>query len=154
MISLRRLLPHVLFASGVVLVLTGLSAAQSTAGMVASVSAVAALLYVGAVWFGGVPSPRKAGTEILLFDGAMRIVSPSIRGRSVVSAFPDSSRSAVEQACAAALAGEFTRFAIDGVQFSVVPIRGNDGRVIYGMITAADALAMGDTVLPDSRLVH
>jgi hypothetical protein len=144
----RRLVSPVLFAAGVALVLIGMSAAQgwSAPGIVASVAAIAALLYVGGVWFGRAAPSESGRAAVMVFDANLRLVSSPRQGEPVVSAFPAANSQAVKHACASAMAGEFTRVIVSGVQFSVVPVRAGDGRVILGMIVTADAIAATDAV--------
>ena len=144
----RRLVSPVLFAAGVALVLIGMSAAQgwSAPGIVASVAAIAALLYVGGVWFGSAAPSASGRAAVMVFDADLRLVSSARQGEPVVSAFPAADRHAVRHACASAMAGEFTRITASGMQFSVVPVRAGDGRVILGMIVTADAIAATDAI--------
>ena len=67
-----------LMASGVVLTFVGLSSAFgfTPGGMVASVAAIAALLYAGGVWFGRPVATSPAGAAtIIVFDRTLRIVT-------------------------------------------------------------------------------
>jgi hypothetical protein len=110
MAPLKRVASSVLFGSGVGLVLVGLSAALgfTVAGIVASVAAVAALLYAGGVWFGD--RTTVSAPSVLVFDRELRIAGGPHAGEPVVSRFPAPMRIEIQRRCAAAVAGEHSRF--------------------------------------------
>lgn len=110
MTPLHRVASFVLFASGLALVLVGLSAALrfTVPGVVASVAAVAALLYAGGVWFGDRASVHAP--SVLVFDRDLKVIGGPYAGQPVGSRFPGSMRDEVIHYCAAAVAGRPSRF--------------------------------------------
>ena len=151
MAPLKRLLSSVLLAGGVGLVLIGFSAALgfTAAGVIASVAAVAALLYAGATWFGGrvpVRARRAAVTApVVVFDCEYRIVGGPLAGERVSSRYPEPLRPEIDRHCAAALAGTSARFACvhagQTFAFDTVPVRSADGRIVYGILLTTDSVA-------------
>lgn len=110
MARMNRVASSVLFASGIGLVLLGLSAALgfSIPGVIASIAAVAALLYAGSVWFGdrnGAIAP-----SVLVFNRELLLVGGSHAGEPVASRFPAGIREEIERRCSAAVAGYHSRF--------------------------------------------
>jgi hypothetical protein len=72
-----------LLALGVVLTFLGLSSALgfTAGGMLASVTAIAALLYAGGTWFSRRPAPTPAGSAtIIVFDRALQVVTGASSG--------------------------------------------------------------------------
>ena len=110
MARLNLVASSVLFASGIALVLIGLSAALgfTVPGVVASVAAVAALLYAGGVWFGDRAS--VAAPSVFVFDRALRVIGGPFAGQPVSAGFPMPMRDEIARRCAAAAAGQPSRF--------------------------------------------
>lgn len=110
MAQLNRVASSVLFASGIALVLVGLSAALgfTIPGMVASIAAVAALLYAGGVWFGNRAS--VAAPSVHVFDRDLLVVGGPHTGQPVVSRFPEWMREELSRRCADAVAGQPSHF--------------------------------------------
>ena len=86
---------------GIMLVFTGLSAALgfTVIGILASVAAIAALLYAGAVWFGEAPvTPIPAGADetLIVFDRSLRVAAGGAPGVSVLARFPELLRPEIE----------------------------------------------------------
>ena len=108
--QLNRVASSVLFASGIGLVLLGLSAALgfTLPGIVASVAAVAALLYAGGVWFGD--RADVAAPSVLVFDRDLNVIGGPHAGEPVVSRFPEPMREEIAHRCAGAVAGQPSRF--------------------------------------------
>jgi hypothetical protein len=146
--SVRPALSIVLLVAGVIFVFAGLNAAVgfSAVGIVSSIGAIAALLYSGAVWFGG-RGPDPPGPEkVFVYDQSLKLASGSRRGQAVSSCFPASVRAELESRCLDALAGHGARFSCasgsDHLAFDAVPVRSADGRIVYGLlITAAENAA-------------
>jgi hypothetical protein len=133
----------ILLAAGVVLVFAGLSAALgvSLPGIIASTSAIAALLYAGAVWFGEAP---RADRSVLLFTRALSVASGPLKGRPISDLFPDAMRGEIESRCRAALAGLDSRFSRGSgtghVTFSATSVRDDAGAVAYGLLLSGSLL--------------
>jgi hypothetical protein len=135
----RRAGSYVLLAGGVALVFAGLASALSfsVAGMVASAAAIAALLYAGAVWFGGSP---RIDASVVLFTPQLTVAAGPLKGRALSDLFPIPLRKKIDAACRAALAGQSCRFAADdGTTFEAAPVRSPDGLVVYGILIAGAA---------------
>ena len=138
----KRLASSVLLAGGIVFVFGGLSAALgfTAAGMVASIAVIAALLYAGGAWFGGVPqSFAPGGSEtVLVFDRALRIAAGGTHGTPLLSHFPEPLRPELETACRLALRGEHTHFGCDHggarIFFDISPVQSISGIVLYGVL--------------------
>jgi hypothetical protein len=151
---LNRILSSVLLAAGIVFVFTGLSAAlgSSLPGMVASVSAIAALLYAGSVWFGPPPAiPLIAGAPtVMVFDRDLRVTAGPGAGSALLSKFPAAIRPEIEIRCRAALAGESTRFVCHTPAVRLVietaPLASITGVVLYGTLVASSGLAAPTTM--------
>jgi hypothetical protein len=137
----KRVVSAVLLACGIVLVFTGLSAALgfTLPGILASVAAIAALLYAGAVWFGEAPGvPAPAGSETLIvFDRSLRVAAGGAAGVSVLAQFPEPLRPDIEVRCRAALRGEHSHFDSDHagarLSFDIAPVQIH-GVVLYGVL--------------------
>jgi hypothetical protein len=148
--TVKRLMSSLLLAAGLVLVFTGLSYALgfSVPAMVASVAVIAALLYAGGVWFGGVPAvPLPAGAaSVTVFDRDLRVVSGAGSGTRVTQRFPAALRPEIEARCRAALRGEGASFTcvVDGrtIAFDAAPIAASSGQVLYGVLIAGTGLAI------------
>jgi hypothetical protein len=155
MATLSRLVSSVLLVAGVGMVLLGFSTALglTIGGILASLAAIAALMYVGAVWFGGPPvppaRPAPMPVSVIVFDGAGRIVTGPETGHSVASLFPEKIRPEIERRTAAALAGTPARFPClyDGrtVLLDALPVRGADGTILYGILLTAGSAAIAAT---------
>lgn len=138
----------VLLAGGIVLVFAGLTSALgfSTSGIVASAAAIAALLYAGAVWFGGSP---RVDDSVVLFTPQLTVAVGPLAGRALVDLFPIPLRKEIDAHCRAALAGRPNRFSSEsGRTFEAAPVHGADGIVVYGILisgaaTSAPAAAAG-----------
>jgi hypothetical protein len=155
MAHLQRFVSFALLILGVTLVFLGLtrSLGVTPVSVLASVAAIAALLYTGGAWFGSaaprptaVSSPAAAPGPILFgLDG--RMIAGPAAGQPVASQFPESLRPDIERHCAAALAGRTARFlgTRDGrsLTFDVLPVLGADGTVVYGVVVSFD----GEVVL-------
>jgi len=143
---MRRLLSAALFAAGVLLVLGGLVVAQAftLGGTLASIAAVVALLYAGAVWLRESPrvAPLDSTRVPILFDRDARALTGSTIGQPIAATFPDMLRPEIERRCAAALAGASERFFYlhngHSVIFDALPVRDGDGIVVYGLLIAAE----------------
>jgi hypothetical protein len=148
MALVKRIVSSVLLASGIVLVFAGLSAALgfTAGGMLASVAAIAALLYAGGVWFGAPPvSLVPAGSDtILVFDRALRVAAGAAPGVSVLSQFPEPIRPEIEVRCRAALRGEHTHFACEHagkrIAFDIAPVQSLNGMVLYGVVISGSGV--------------
>lgn len=143
MVRARHLAASLLLAVGIVLVFTGLTAALgfTGSGLLASVAAVAGLLYAGAIWFGG-PAPAAAPGAVLMFDHRLDLMS----GGSLLTLFPERVRGDLRGHCLAALAGERARVTVDGRAFQVLPVVDGEGEVLYGVLiesVAAPELRVG-----------
>lgn len=142
MARVKRLASSLLLATGIVLVFAGLSAALgfSVAGMVASVAAIATLLYVGAAWFAPPPpAVAPAGSEtVIVFDRSLHIAAGATPGTPLLSQFPQALRAEIEAHCRAALRGEHSHFVCEvggrRVAFDVGPVQTIAGAVLYGVL--------------------
>lgn len=134
----KRLLSALLFSAGIVLVFSGLSGALgfTLTGMVASVGAIAALLYAGATWF-GTPVPAASASSVQVFDHTLRLPS----GVSVLAQFPPSTHAELRMRCTAALNGQRGHLVIGTRAFHVTPIVSADGAVLYGALVEVAPLA-------------
>jgi hypothetical protein len=137
----KRFASSVLLACGIVLVFVGLSAALGFTflGVLASVAAIAALLYAGAVWFGEAPAPPAAGSgTILVFDRSLRVAAGAAPGALVLSQFPESLRPDIERRCRLALGGEPSHFACEhggaSIAFDIAPVQTTHDLVLYGVL--------------------
>jgi hypothetical protein len=149
MAHLQRFVSFALLILGVALVFLGLtrSLGVTPASVLASVAAVAALLYTGGVWFGSAaPRPRVGSSRgtpgPILFDRDGRLIAGPAAGQPVASQFPESLRPDIERHCAAALAGRTARFLCtrDGRPrtFDVLPVLGPDGTIVYGVVVSIE----------------
>jgi hypothetical protein len=75
----------------------------STAGIVVSAAAIAALLYAGGVWFGAAPSREEP--SVVLFTPDLTIASGPSAGRAVADVLRAIDRRELESRCREALAG-------------------------------------------------
>ena len=147
MATLKRLISSVLLALGMLLVFFGFTQALgfTSGGMLASVAAIAALLYAGAVWVA--PEPARGGTAsqfpLVVFDRGGRIVSGAATGQPLASQFPEILRPEIERRSAAALAGTSSRFpcVLNGrpILIEALAVRSADGAVVYGILLTAES---------------
>ena len=139
----NRLVSSLLFCAGIVLVFAGLSAAlgYTLAGMIASVAAIAGLLYAGATWFGA-PQDSGPGT-VLIFDHDLRLTT----GTPLLSHFPAEYRLEIQRHCEAALRGESRRFLVRTRAFHATPIIAAEGTVLYGALLE-DVVSLAAAGLP------
>jgi hypothetical protein len=147
MTDIKRLVSAVLLGLGVLLVFLGMSSALefTPGGLVASVAAIAALLYAGASWFAPQPPPAAlAATLPIVFDRNCLIVTGPAPGQPVAAQFGDDVRAELEQRCIAALNGVPGRLVAAHrgrtTTFEVVPVRSADSVVVYGMLVTAEAI--------------
>src|SRR5689334_10582921 len=125
----------VLLAGGVFLVFSGLTSAlgYSTGGIVATLAAIAALLYAGGVWFGGAPN---TDVSLVLYTPSLTIANGPLAGHAITDLFPDHMRSEIDIQCRVALSGHTARFACGKggeKTFEASPVRTADGLVVYGL---------------------
>lgn len=153
MARFKRLASSLLLATGIVLVFAGLSAALgfTAGGLIASVAAIATLLYAGAVWFGPTPpalAPSGAET-VVVFDRSLHIVAGATPGAPLLHQFPAALRDTVEAHCRAALAGEHGHFGCEiggrRLTFDVAPIQMMGGAVLYGVLITGAGTAVPAT---------
>jgi hypothetical protein len=146
MANVKRLISSVLLVLGVLLVLFGLISALgfTAGGVLASVGAIAALLYAGATWFSPtkiVTAGNPAEIPLIVFDRERRIVSGPAIGQHLTSQFPAILRPEIERRTAAALAGTSARFPClhNGrtIVFDALPVHGADGTITYGILLTA-----------------
>jgi hypothetical protein len=146
---LKRVASSVLLAGGIVFVFTGLSAALgfTAAGLVASIAAIAALLYAGGTWFGGAPAtfaPAGGSETVIVFDRSLRIAAGATPGTPLLSHFPEPLRPEIEMACRLALRGEHAHFECDHagarIHFDVSPVQSIIGMVLYGVLIAGSGM--------------
>ena len=132
----RRLTSSFLLAGGIVLVFAGINAALgfSVPGIVASVAAIAGLLYAGAAW--GSPSPRNA-ERVLVFDRHLQLTT----GEPLLTRFPEGQRDEVRAKATATLAGARASILLDGRPMMMAPITADGGAVLYGAIVESSAQA-------------
>ncbi len=146
----KRALSSVLLACGIVLVFAGLSTALglTPAGMLASVAAIAALLYAGGVWFGGAtPQLSVPGADtVVVFDRMLHVVTGPATGASLLSQFPAPIRPELEMRCRLALRGEHTHFSCEHagarIAFDISPVQSINGIVLYGIVIAGQGMPM------------
>jgi hypothetical protein len=151
---LKQVVSTVLLASGVMLVFAGVtrSVGFSPLGIAASLAAVVALLYSGAVFFGSPPPSTDSSDTVFVFDRTFRLVSGPHRGLPIRAVLPALASADLESRCAAVLDGSSERlsFALGSrrMQIDAVPVRDASGTILYGMlilsaaeVPAADHLA-------------
>ena len=142
MTAIPSLLSTALMMSGVALVLFGFSTAlgSTVSGVIASMAAIVALLYAGAVWFG---AGASWSSPLIVFDRDGRIVSGAEKGRPVASLFPEMIRPEIEQRSTAALAGTSVRFAClyngQAILLDALPVRSADGTIVYGILLSTQS---------------
>jgi hypothetical protein len=143
----NRALSSVLLACGIVLVLTGLSTGLgfTPAGMLASVVAIATLLYAG-IWLGGArPQLRTPGADtVIVFDRLLQVVAGPATGASLLAQFPASIRPELEMRCRMALRGEHTHFSCEHagsrISFDISPVQSINGLVLYGILITGQGM--------------
>jgi hypothetical protein len=148
MAPLKRLVASVLLGCGVLLVFTGFSSALgfTPLGIVASLAAIATLMYAGAAWFPAAPASAPIREPLLVFDRHCRIVGGPAAGEALASRFPEILRPEIERRCAAALNGTSARFPClqNGrmVIYDALPVRAADGEVVYGILLTGSVESM------------
>jgi hypothetical protein len=149
----RRIVSALMLICGIVLVFTGLSAALgfTFAGVLASVAAIAALLYAGASWFGSAPlSLAPAGGTLIVFDRSLRVAAGAAPGISILLQFPERLRPDIETRCRAALRGEHSHFDCDHagarISFDVAPVQVH-GVVLYGVLISGSGAPVARTAV-------
>jgi hypothetical protein len=139
--GVRRLASSSLLGLGILLVFVGMSAALgfTGGGMIASVAAIAALLYGGGIWFGTPPAIAPVGAEtVFVFDRALRVAAGAAPGTPLLSHFPEPMQAEIGARCRAALRGERTHFLCEHggrrIDFDVAPVQTSSGAVLYGVL--------------------
>ena len=137
----KQLLSIALLVAGVVLVFAGLtrSVGFSLAGIAASLAAVVALLYSGAVFFGTYPVPHTITPDtIFVFDRTFRLVAGVHKGLPIRAVLPAGLPGDLDARCTAVFAGKSERFEYAGssrpMQAHLVPVRDANGAVQFGML--------------------
>jgi hypothetical protein len=152
----KRSASGLMLACGVVLLFVGLSAAMgfTAAGMLASATAIVALLYAGGVWFGAMPAAlAPAGTQIVLvFDTSLHIAGWSFARGSVLLQFPEPLRPELEVRCRAALRGEHSHFICTyggaRLAFDIGPVHTVQGMVRHGVLITGSAPRVSNVAVP------
>lgn len=137
-----------LLAAGIVTILSGLTAAFgfTLIGFLAGTALVIALLYAGALWFGGAGSRIAApGADVVIvFDRSLKVTAGPAPGTSVMTHFPDTLQSEIETRCRLALRGEHTHFECEHegtrLAFDIAPIQSIQGVVMYGVLISGSGL--------------
>jgi hypothetical protein len=138
----QRIGSFVLLAGGILLVFAGVASALGFSwwGLVASGTAIVALLYAGGVWFGATAAPvARADLSVVLFTQALTVASGPLLGRRIADLWPAANRRAIEDGCRAALRGEWACFTSASQPFAISPVRTPDGAVIYGLLLSGAA---------------
>jgi hypothetical protein len=146
----KRALSSVLLACGIVLVFFGLSTALgfTLGGVIASVAAIAALLYAGGVWFGDSPAQltTPGADTVIVFDRLLKIAAGPASGSSLLAQFPEPVRPELEMRCQLALRGEHTHFSCEHngarISFDISPVQTVNGVVLYGVVVAGQGRPM------------
>jgi len=146
----KRALSSVLLAGGIVLVFFGLSTALgfTAGGMIASVAAIAALLYAGGTWFGASPAQltTPGADTVIVFDRLLRVAAGPATGAALLAQFPSPIRPELEMRCQIALAGERTHFSCEHngarISFDISPVQTVSGVVLYGVVVAGQGRPM------------
>ena len=128
MARIKRLASSLLLGAGTLLVFSGFSAALgfTVTGVVASVAAVAGLLYAGGVLFGERPS---SGT-VLIFDETLTLTC----GTPLLSVFPRGTHDAVRACAIGALAGQRGTFMVGQRSYHVAPVALGTALGRYGAV--------------------
>ena len=142
MVPMNRAASWLLFTTGIALVVLGLSAALgfTVGGVLASIAAVAALLYAGSVWLGDRP---VAAPSVIVFDRQLRITGGPHAGEPIAAQFPAAIRAEIERRCHAAVTGQHSRFACrDGAReriFDAAPVLSDRPADITGVLVEGAA---------------
>ena len=134
----RRVTATVLLLAGVALVFGGLTSAlgRSPAGILASLAAIAGLLYAGGVWFGA--SARPHDLSAIIYTRDLLIAAGADRGRRLAELFPPAMQRELEAYCREALDGRAARFSCSADperrRFEASPVRTADGIVACGIL--------------------
>lgn len=152
----KRLASSLLLATGIVVVFAGTNAAlgSTVAGVVASIAAIATLLYAAAVWLGPPPAAMApSGAEtVIVFDRSLHIAAGATPGTPLLSQFPAALRDTVEAHCRAALRGEHSHFACDirgqRIAFDVGPVQTVAGVVLYGVLITGSGMRV-EAIAPE-----
>ena len=139
---MTRAVPSLLLAGGIVVLFAGLTAALGggLTGTVASAAAIAALLYAGALWFGGSSGAlaAPAGETVIVFDRTLRVSAGLGQGSSILLQFPAPLRPEIDLRCRLALAGQHTHFECEHagarLSFDIAPVQTICGVVVYGVV--------------------
>ena len=151
---LKRIASSLLFAGGLVIVFTGLSAALgfTVIGVLASIAVVAALLYAGAVWFGGA---ETSPLTLFVFNRDLKIAVGPRTGEKVALQFPEPMRAEIERRCALAISGHHSHFVCtdDGRErrFDAAPILAGPASQICGVLVE-NAAVVRERVPADAAL--
>lgn len=147
MSNVNRVLSSLVLATGIVLVFAGLSKAMgfTFAGVIASVGAIAALLYAGGAWFGSSPALAAGGAQkVIVFDRLLNVTAGAAPGTPLLLLFPEAFRAEIEARCRAALRGEHAHFACEQggrrVDFDVSPVQPVAGLVLHGLLISGTAV--------------
>lgn len=151
----RNVSSALLLACGVVLTFAGLSSALgfTVGGVVATIAAIAALLYAGGAWLSRPPVLAANGADtIIVFDQWLRAASGPAPGVPVPDQFPAAMRSEIDAHCRAALRGDHTHFSCEDGQhryaFEAAPVQSRNGVVVYGVLIAGSGVR-STTMAPD-----
>lgn len=144
----RRAFSSVLLAAGLVTIVAGLSAALgfTVAGILVSLTVVAALFYAGGLWFGGTSHRITApGADVVIvFDRSLKVTAGPAPGTSVMTQFPEPLRPEIEMRCRLALRGEHTHFECEHagtrLAFDIAPVQSIQGVVIYGVLISGSGM--------------
>jgi hypothetical protein len=146
--AVKNAASSLLMASGTILTFMGLSSALgfTAGGMLASLAAIAALLYAGGIWFGRRPAPAPAGPPtIIVFDRSLRVVTGESTGSPVAAFFPAAIRSEIETHCEAVLRGEPSHFVCDLAAarfvFDAAPVQNIAGVVLLGVLISGSMVS-------------
>jgi hypothetical protein len=139
---ITRAVPSLLLAGGVAVVFAGLIAALGggLSGTIASAAVIAALLYAGALWFGGSSAVVAApgADTVIVFDRTLRVSAGPGHGASILLQFPEPLRPEIDLRCRLALEGQHTHFdcehAGSRLSFDIAPVQTIRGVVVYGVV--------------------
>ena len=143
----KRVVSAVLLACGIILVFAGLSAALgfTALGILASVAAIAALLYAGAVWFGEAPSRRSPPAPKPSSSSIARCAwRPAARRacrswRSFPSACAPKSKRGAARPSAANIRTSTATHAGARLSFDIAPVQIH-GVVLYGVLISGSVV--------------
>jgi hypothetical protein len=141
MSRVKEILSIALLVAGVTLVFVGVtrSVGFSLAGIIASLAAVVALLYSGAVFFGASLAPHTEKRDtIFVFDRTIRLVGGAHQGMPIRAVLRGIAEGDLESRCSAVFSGKTDRFAYTAatppMHVDIVPVRDVDGVVVLGMV--------------------